>query len=495
MLMEDKIEIVLRGGRVIDPANSFDKVADVAIKDGKIVRVGGDHQSQDAEIIDVSGCIVTAGLVDVHIHAYGIIGFAYPDWVGVYQGVTSFVDAGSAGVTTFHEMSALLKDHLITDLYAGVMLRPLGLVGVDYEEGDIRSITDLPMDDWLDLAEHHKDVFKYVKTGAIYSFGPGVIKLAKGLSEILGVPLYLHIGELDGPKPGVVTADAFKICDKGDMITHCYHGNPGTILDDNGKLLPEVRDAARRGVLLDVGFGSFNFTFDVAESALAQDLPPSLISSDLQQINVTGPCFSLTHVMSIFLMMGMSLTEVIERVTIAPARAISLDHKAGSLTVGFPADVTVLRVDEGEFDYADVTGNTRRGSQKIVPVMTFKDGKRYDADLNLAHDQRNWYWHIAEEKIPAVADTLDPGQREFLAALAQGLETVEWEGSRVDIAAANKLNDCFYRTKDQIGIPLREALLAVHNIFFEDPFTYQLGLLLMRTPKTFAIERMRSIAA
>ncbi len=495
MLTEVGKDIVLKGGRVIDPGNGLDAVADVLIKDGKIAGVGADQQPHDAEVVDVSGCVVTAGLIDVHVHAYGIIGFAYPDWVGVYQGVTSFVDAGSAGVTTFHEMSALLKDRLITDLYAGVMLRPLGLVGVDYEEGDIRSITDLPMDDWLDLAEHHKDAFKYVKTGAIYSFGPGVIKLAKGLAEILGVPLYLHTGELDGPKPGVVTPEAYRFSEKGDMITHVYHGNPGGILDDNGKLLPEVRDAGRRGVLTDVGFGSFNFSFDVAESALAQDFPPSLISSDLQQINVTGPCYSLTHVMSIFLKLGLSLTEVIERVTIAPARAISLDHKAGSLSPGFPADVAVLRVEEGEFEYSDVMQVTRQGTQKIVPVMTFKNGKRYDADLTLAHDQRNWYWHIAEEKIPEAAETLELSQKEFLAALAQELETVDWEGRSVDIPAANKLNNCFYRTKEKVGIPLKEALLAVHNIFFEDPFTYQLGLLLMRTPKQFAIERMRNVAA
>lgn len=486
---------ILRGGRIVDPANGLDVVGDVGIKGGKIAWVGDTHQTKDADVIDVSGCVVTAGLVDVHIHAYGIIGFAYPDRCGVYQGVTSFVDAGSAGVTTFHEMSALLEDSLITDLYAGVMLRPLGLVGVDYEEGDIRSIPNLPMDGWLDLAENHSDKFKYVKTGAIYSYGPGVIKLGKGLAEILGVPLYLHTGELDGPKPGAVTADAYSISEKGDMITHCYHGNPGGILDENGKLLPEVKDAARRGVLLDVGFGSFNFSFDVAERALAQDLPPALISSDLQQINVTGPCYSLTNVMSIFLMLGLNLSEVIERATIAPARAIAIDHKAGSLTPGFPADISVLRVEEGEFEYADVMGGSRQGNLKILPVMTFKNGQRYDADLDLAHDQRNWHWHIAEEKIPTVAETLGPAQREFLGALAAQLETLDWKGNCVDIPAANKLNDCFYRTKEQVGISLQDSLRAVHNIFFEDPFTYQLGLLLMRTPKQFAIERMRSVAA
>ena len=337
-------------------------------------------------------------------------------------------------------------------------MRPLGLVGVDYAEGDIRSIGNIPLNDWLDLAEHHKNVFKYVKTAAIYRSGPGVVKLGKGLAEILGVPLYLHTGELDGTPPEVVTVHGYRNSEQGDMITHVYHGNPGTILDDDGKVFPEVKDAARRGVLLDVGFGSFNFSFDVAEKAFAQDLLPNLISSDLQQINVTGPVYSLTHVMSIFLLLGLSLAEVIERVTSAPARAIALDHKAGSLTPGFPADVAVLKVEDGEFDYADVHENTRRGYQKIVPVMTFKNGQRYDADLTLAQDQRNWYWRIAEEKIPAAAQMLEPGQKEFLTELASALEVLYWGGNGIDLIAANKLHDCFYRTRDQVGIPLKDAL-------------------------------------
>ena len=495
MQVEGGYDTVLKGARVIDPASGLDGVADVAIKNGRIAEVSRDRPLEGSDNIELGGCIVTPGLIDVHIHAYGIVGFAYPDWVGIYQGVTSFVDAGSAGVTTFHELSALLSGELITDLYSGVMLRPLGLVGVDYAEGDIRSIVEIPLNDWMDLAEQHKDVFKYVKTAAIYRSGPGVVKLGKGLAEILGVPLYLHTGELDGTPPELATVHGYRNAEQGDMITHVYHGNPGPILDDDGKVMPEVHDAVRRGVLLDVGFGSFNFSFDIAEKALAQDLPPNLISSDLQQINVTGPVYSLTHVMSIFLLLGMSLAEVIEAVTSAPARAIALDHKAGSLTVGFPADVSVLKVEQGEYDFADVHGNTRRGNQKIIPLMTFKNGQRYDADLNLAHDQRNWYWHIAEDKLPDVAEALGREQREFLTGLARALETVDWDGDEIDLIAANKLHDCFYRTRDEVGIPLKDALLSVHNIFFDDPFTYQVGLLLMRTRKQFALERMRSVAA
>src|SRR5947207_2628862 len=163
----------------------------------------------------------------------------------------------------------------------------------------------------------------------------GTLYLAKGIAEELGLPLYQHIGEFT-PEPSTpsMTEHVFRIAEAGEIITHIYHNNPGRLIDDQGKVLPVVRDAERRGVLFDISFGGLNFSWKVAEKCFEQGLVPHLISSDLQQYNVVSPCLSLANVMSIFLRLGMSLKDVIERVTSKPAEALGLAHRAGSLRVG-----------------------------------------------------------------------------------------------------------------------------------------------------------------
>ena len=157
---------------------------------------------------------------------------------------------------------------------------------------------------------------RYIKCNAMGDYGPGTLKLTKGLAEILNLPLYMHIGEfqLQNPKH-LLAPEAFRIADAGDMITHLYHGNLGQVIDDKGKVLPVVREAERRGVIFDLGFGGYNFSWDVAEKAFAQDLIPHTISSDLQQFNVVRPVKSLANVMSAMMRLGMTLSGVIERVT------------------------------------------------------------------------------------------------------------------------------------------------------------------------------------
>ena len=197
-------------------------------------------------------------------------------------------------------------------------------------------------------------MLRYIKCNAIGDYGPGTLKLTKGLAQILNLPLYMHIGEFQLQNPDFLLApEAFRIAEAGDMITHLYHGNLGKVIDDNGKVLPVVREAERRGVIFDLGFGGYNFSWDVAEKAFAQDLVPHTISSDLQQFNVVRPVKSLANVMSAMMRLGLTLPQVIERVTRNPAKAISLTDRAGSLKPGLPADITVFRVNSGEYDISD----------------------------------------------------------------------------------------------------------------------------------------------
>jgi dihydroorotase len=263
-------------------------------------------------------------------------------------------------------------------------------------------------------------------------------------------------------------------------------------------VLKEVVDADRRGVLFDIGFGGYNFSWDVAEKAFAQGVLPHILSSDLQQFNVNGPVYSFANVLSVFLQLGLSLPEVIARATINPAKALKLDDRAGSLQPGMPADVTVFRVEDGEFSLADCHKKSRAADKRIAPVMAFKNGRRFDSDMTLCRDERNWFMQIADDHLPAAVAKLGPAQTRFLGALGDALEATDWEvgtPQQLDLEKATELQDIFHRVRRQHGLPLRDALNATFDSFLDHPFTMQVGLFLLRQERQFALERLRAVAA
>ncbi len=488
---------VLRNAHVIDPAQGIDCVTDVAIADGRILSVGEDAARLDVEALDLTGLYLSPGWIDLHVHAYGTLGFADPDSIGVYQGVTSFVEAGGPGIDTIDEFAALLPDRLVTGLYAGPYIRPIGIVGLNFIEDDVRTLNSIAVTRWMDWVQDHPGLVRYIKVGAFGNIGSGPLKLGKGLAEILSLPLYVHIGEYETrPNQPVTTEDAFKVVEAGDIVTHVYHGNLGQILDERGRVQPFVRDAARRGALFDIGFGGYNFAWSVAEKAFAQDLRPHIISSDLQQFNVMGPVFSLANVMSVMLRLGMSLNEVITAVTERPAKALSLDDRAGSLKPGLPADITIFRKETGEFDLADCYTQTRKADTRLVPVMAFKAGQRIDCDLPRAQDERNWFMQIVEDRVPSAVDRLKPRQLEFLAALKKILAAIDWEiyaAKRLNLDKAVELQGAVHRALVACPLPLGEALHAIYDCFIENPFTMQIGLFLVRLERSFALKRFDEV--
>jgi dihydroorotase len=488
---------VLKGAHVLDAEQGIDRVADIHVAAGKIRHVGAHETPSGAKIIDVSGSYLSAGWVDIHVHAYGTLGFANPDTVGVYQGVTTFVDAGGPGIGVLDQFMELLG-HLETTLFAGAFIRPMGLLGLNFIEGNVRTLGEVPITRWVDFAKENRDMLRYIKCNAIGDYGPGTLKLTKGLAEILNLPLYMHIGEfqLQNPKH-LLAPEAFRIAEAGDMITHLYHGNLGQVIDEKGKVLPVVRDAERRGVIFDLGFGGYNFSWDVAEKSFAQDLIPHTISSDLQQFNVVRPVKSLANVMSAMLRLGMTLPQVIERVTRNPAKAILLADRAGSLKPGMPADITVFRVNSGDYEISDCYSQSRKAEMEIEPLITFKNGKRFDVNMAMGQDESNWFLQIAEDHIPMRAARLSEQQRAFLHALADALSSTSWVPSsaeRLDIEKALELQATFHSVRAHQGLPLRDALQAVYASFLDQSFTMQIGLLLVRLEQPFAISRFRDIS-
>jgi dihydroorotase len=488
---------ILRGAHVIDPSQGIDRITDVIVSEGKIESIGPAKDDSETPVLDFSGHYLSPGWIDLHVHTYGTLGFADPDSLGVYQGVTTFVEAGGPGIGTIDEFLVLMTG-LETSLYAGPFIRPMGLLGLNYIEGDVRSLGEVPITRWVDFAKVNRDVLRYLKCNAIGDYGPGTLQITKGLANILGLPLYMHIGEFQMQNPEHLLAyEAFKIAEKGDMITHLYHGNLGQVVGEDGKVLPVVWDAQKRGVIFDLGFGGYNFSWDIAEKGWAQGLVPETISSDLQQFNVVRPVKSLANVMNVMIRLGMTLQQVIERVTCNPAKALSLSDRAGTLKPGMPADITVFRVDAGEFELHDCYQKSRKAEKQITPVATFKNGRRIEVDLNRAQDESNWFLQIAEDHIPAAASRLTGLHLSFLNALATALGKIDWElgsGERLDIEKAIELQEVFHRVRHEQAIPLRDALLSVYDCFMDKRFTMQIGLLLIRLERPFALARLREIA-
>ncbi len=198
------------------------------------------------------------------------------------------------------------------------------------------------------------------------------------------------------------------------------------------------------------------------------------------------------------LKLGMTLQEVIERVTRNAAAAIHLSDRAGSMKPGFPADVTVFRIDEGDFELSDCYTKTRKADKQIVPVATYKNGKRFDVDFSRGVSESNWFLQISEDEIPAGAAHLSDRQREFAGALAVALSAVDWQlpsAERLDLNMALTLQETFHTVRSQSAISLREALLALYDSFLESRFPMQAGLLLLRLERPFAIERLKSVAS
>ena len=382
ILIGQEIDLLLKGGHVIDPKNQIDSKMDVAIVKGKIAQVAADIPVKNAKnVVDVSGLFVTPGLIDMHVHVFqGTEPDAYiadgltslpPDGFTFRAGVTTVVDAGSSGWRNFRLFKKQTIDRSQTRVLALLNIVGNGMVG-RFEEQDVTDMNPV-------LTAHMINrLFPEIIVGikAAHYWGDFTqVDRAVEAGNLANVPVMVDFGEHNPPLS--IEELFMKRLRPGDIFTHTFSYGPAnreTVVDESGKVKPFVLEAQKRGIIFDVGHGGGAFSWRQAVPAIQQGFRPNVISTDLHADSMNGGMKDLSNVMSKFLNMGMSIQDVVLRVTWNPANVIKRND-LGHLSVGADADVAVFNIRKGDFGFIDVRKTKLKGTQKLETELTVRAGK------------------------------------------------------------------------------------------------------------------------
>lgn len=365
-------DLLLAGGDVIDVGGGHVGRNDVAVRGGTIAAVAPDLPRDAArEVVDVGGRLVTPGLVDLHTHVHPEATYwgIDPDPVAWYSGVTTWVDAGSAGAYTIDSLRAAARDMRVRVK----ALLNISAVGLTAAHGECRDLDQLDVDLAIATVAANRDLVAGVKVRmdgkTIGSHGLEPLRRAREVAGAAGVPVMVHIGV---PPPTV--DDVLGLLRPGDIVTHCASGLAAGMLDGDG-LAPAVIRAHADGIRFDIGHGSGGFAYDVLEAQLEVGVLPYTISSDLHARCLYGPVFDLPTTMTKLLAVGLPLEYVVAAATVHPARALNLPGGVGTLAVGAPADIAVFRLDVGSFELADAHQQHRTADRRLVNEVTYVAGR------------------------------------------------------------------------------------------------------------------------
>jgi dihydroorotase len=366
-------DLLLKGGHVIDPKNKISARRDVAIKDGEIAEVSENIPPSKAhKVVDVSGLYVTPGLVDIHVHVFAGPGPAYtgvnsvlPDSHTFRSGVTTVVDAGSSGWRNFPEFKQYIIDHSRTRVLAFLNIVGHGMGGAVEQD-----TTDMDPEATALQAESYRQYVVGIKTAHYEAPDWVAVERAVRAGTLADIPVMVDFGTFQPRRP--FQDLVLKKLRPGDIYTHTYLGRV-PMLDENGRVMPYLLEARKRGVIFDVGHGAGSFLFRQAVPAVKQGFLPDSISTDLHVNSMNAGMKNVLNVMSKFLNMGLPLDDVILRSTWNPAREIKREE-LGHLSVGAVADIAVLRLVKGDFGFVDVYGARMKGNQKLTAELTIKGG-------------------------------------------------------------------------------------------------------------------------
>ena len=412
-------DLVVKGGRVIDPANGTDGIRDIGIKRGRIVAVAPKLDPGAAKVVDAAGLIVTPGLIDTHAHVYQYVSGDFglnPDLVGVRSGVTTVVDQGGASALTFVGFRKFIVEPAKTRIYAFISAYLAGgLLGHRYV--DLYGPTGINVRAVVKAARDNPDLVRGIKAhaepGGYSRWGMASLKLAKEASRELQLPVYVHLGTLWPVLQGA-TIQAAKIIDEvvplldpGDILAHPFTKFPSGFVASDGSIHPLVREALKRGVRIDVGRGG-HFSFTTAKRVIGAGILPFTLGADLHGYNVPSPLangergmfagegiiaedraspfarpYSLQHAMTELLALGVPLVEVVRMATSNAAIMLGLEADLGSLSVGMPADLSVMRLLDGDWTLIDSERVTYPARQLLHPEFAIRAAKIYWADSPL----------------------------------------------------------------------------------------------------------------
>lgn len=370
-------DLLIKGGRVIDPVRCLDDYLDIATKGREIALIAKDIAAEEAiQVVDARNKVITPGLIDLHCHVYNAQDppGVEPDVAGVNQGVTTVVDGGSAGQATLAGFKKYISSARTT-VYCFLHIGSQGQIIVP----ELRDWGEIDEAATAAAIEANGGLIKGIKLrlvgNIVASDGIRVIETAQRVAKRFNLPLMVHIGDMEKRVSPALTRELLSLIERGDILTHVYTSQWGACLLPDGSGLPELLPAIKRGVVLDVGRGRPHLDFTVARKALARGLLPSTISSDLVAASLIDRVYGLTATMSTFMALGLNLTQVIEMSTINPARVLGLQDRIGSLRAGMEADISILELVSGRWELVDSGQVKMTADSLILPSLAVKGGQ------------------------------------------------------------------------------------------------------------------------
>lgn len=398
--MKEKIfDLIIQGGTVIDPGEGLNSKIDIAIKDGCIVNIQPNISSIKAkQSIDVTDKIVTPGLIDFHTHVYwGSTELGVePNWVAAKSGSSTLVDAGSSGASTFSGFRKFIIDSALCNIYAFLNISTIGIATL--RVGECENLKYCNVETAVRTIEENRDKIVGIKVrasgGNCGLSGITPLDLGRAVAERVNLPMMVHIADSGLGARGLTSPILYEVLERmrpGDILTHSFTGSNMKIIDEKGNLRPEFKHALDKGIIIDIGHGTAGFSKIVAQKALAHDIYPDIISTDIHIENAWGPVFDLPTTLSKFLAFGMTLDEVVLRATKNPAVAIKKEDELGKVKVGNSADLGIFKLEKGNFEFKDSYGEIISGTQKLIPVMTICKGKVLEKSIQQKPDRIPWH--------------------------------------------------------------------------------------------------------